>query len=60
MDEVGTPFCVTIDYDTLKDDTVTLRDRDTSEQVRVKMKDLAALATRIGHNLSFEEVKRAA
>jgi glycyl-tRNA synthetase len=58
MDEIGTPFCVTVDYDTLKDDTVTLRERDGAEQVRVKVKDLAALATRIGHNLSFEEVKR--
>ena len=35
MDEIGTPVCITIDYQTLKDDTVTLRDRDTMEQVRV-------------------------
>lgn len=35
QDEIGTPFCVTVDYDTLEDDTVTLRDRDTMEQVRI-------------------------
>lgn len=40
MDEIGTPFCVTIDYDTKEDDTVTIRDRDTMEQDRVKIKDL--------------------
>jgi glycyl-tRNA synthetase len=58
MDEIGTPYCLTVDYDTLKDGTVTLRDRDSSEQVRVNRKDLASLATRIAQNLSFEEVKR--
>ena len=35
MDEAGTPFCVTIDGDTLKDQTVTVRDRDTAQQERV-------------------------
>ncbi len=40
QDEIGTPFCVTIDYDTLKDDSVTVRDRDTTEQERVKIGDL--------------------
>jgi glycyl-tRNA synthetase len=35
QDEVGTPFCVTIDYDTLENSTVTIRDRDSMEQVRV-------------------------
>ncbi len=36
QDEVGTPYCVTVDGDTLSDGTVTIRDRDTLEQVRVK------------------------
>jgi glycyl-tRNA synthetase len=36
QDEIGTPFCVTIDGDTLKDDTVTIRDRDTLQQRRVR------------------------
>ncbi|MDQ3159215.1 MAG: glycine--tRNA ligase [bacterium] len=40
QDEIGTPFCVTIDFDTLQDGTVTLRNRDTTEQVRVKIEDL--------------------
>jgi len=35
MDEVGTPWCITVDYDSLKDGTVTLRDRDTTEQRRI-------------------------
>lgn len=40
QDEIGTPFCVTVDFDTLKDETVTVRDRDTMEQERVKIEDL--------------------
>jgi glycyl-tRNA synthetase len=40
QDEIGTPFCITIDFDTLTDDTVTLRDRDSGEQKRVKIADL--------------------
>ncbi|MAG07532.1 glycine--tRNA ligase [Candidatus Pacearchaeota archaeon] len=39
-DEIGTPMCITVDGDTLKDESVTVRDRDTTEQVRVKIKDL--------------------
>jgi len=40
QDEIGTPYCVTIDFDTLEDDTVTVRDRDTGEQERVKIEVL--------------------
>ena len=40
QDEIGTPFCVTIDFDTLKQNDVTVRDRDTMEQERVKIKNL--------------------
>ena len=40
QDEIGTPYCVTIDFDTLEDNTVTIRDRDTMEQVRVKIDEL--------------------
>ena len=39
-DEIGTPYCVTIDFDTLEDESVTIRDRDTMEQVRVKVSEL--------------------
>ena len=40
QDEVGTPWCVTVDFDSLEDDAVTVRDRDTTDQVRVKIDDL--------------------
>jgi len=42
QDAIGTPFCVTIDYDTLDDDAVTVRERDTMEQERIKISDLKA------------------
>ncbi|WP_136716912.1 glycine--tRNA ligase [Halorientalis salina] len=41
QDEVGTPFCVTVDYDTLEDDSVTVRDRDSTAQARVGLDELA-------------------
>ena len=40
QDEIGTPHCVVIDFQTLEDDTVTVRERDTTEQRRVKIEDL--------------------
>jgi len=40
QDEIGTPWCVTIDFDTLDNDTVTIRDRDTTKQERIAIKDL--------------------
>ncbi len=40
MDEAGTPFCITVDTQTAEDDTVTVRDRDSMEQVRVRIADL--------------------
>lgn len=42
QDEIGTPYCVTIDFDTLEDDTVTIRHRNTMEQERMKVSDLVA------------------
>ena len=39
-DEIGTPICITIDFDTLEDGTVTVRDRDTMHQKRVKESEL--------------------
>lgn len=41
QDEIGTPYCAVIDFDTLEDDTVTVRDRDTTEQERVAISDLS-------------------
>ena len=42
QDEAGTPYCITVDGDTLTDKTVTLRDRDSLEQVRVKVDDIVS------------------
>ncbi len=40
QDEIGTPWCVTIDYQTMEDDTVTIRERDTAEQTRISVQEL--------------------
>ena len=42
QDEIGTPYCVTVDYDTMNDNTVTLRFRDSMEQVRVPVSELVS------------------
>ena len=42
QDEIGTPYCVTFDFDSLEDNAVTVRDRDTMEQERIKIEDLKA------------------
>lgn len=39
-DEIGTPYCITVDFDTLEDNTVTIRDRDTMQQFRIKIDEL--------------------
>ena len=39
-DEIGTPYCITIDFDTLDDNSVTVRDRDTMEQVRIPITEV--------------------
>jgi len=41
-DEIGTPYCITFDFDSLEDKAVTVRDRDTMEQVRVPISELNA------------------
>jgi glycyl-tRNA synthetase len=43
MDEIGTPFCITVDHDTASDDSVTVRERDTTKQERVKKDKLVSL-----------------
>jgi glycyl-tRNA synthetase len=40
MDEIGTPFCITVDHDSLHDDQVTVRDRDTTKQERINIQDI--------------------
>ena len=49
QDEIGTPYCVTIDFDTLEDDTVTVRNRDTTEQKRVNSDDLIKTIVGVNH-----------
>jgi len=41
QDEIGTPFCITVDYQTLEDSTVTIRDRDTMKQERILISDIS-------------------
>jgi glycyl-tRNA synthetase len=49
QDEIGTPLCVTVDFDSLEDGAVTIRDRDTTEQVRVPIGSLVSeVSTRLG------------
>jgi glycyl-tRNA synthetase len=55
-DEIGTPYAVTIDYETLEDKTVTIRDRDTMKQVRAPVEGLEdILSALIREELVFEE-----
>jgi glycyl-tRNA synthetase len=59
-DEIGTPYCVTIDHQTLKDNTVTIRDRDTTAQIRVKVEDLLqVLRSLISGELEFKKAGKA-
>lgn len=45
QDEIGTPWCLTVDFQTLEDDTVTVRDRDTTKQERISVDDLTTFLT---------------
>lgn len=57
MDEIGVKFCITIDFDSLKKKDVTIRDRDSMKQIRVKIKDLnEALKKLINEEIKFEKV----
>jgi glycyl-tRNA synthetase len=56
-DEIGTPYCVTVDHQTLKNDTVTIRDRDTAAQVRVTLTELPKILCSLIHEEApFESV----
>jgi glycyl-tRNA synthetase len=50
QDEIGTPLCVTVDFDSLEDDAVTIRDRDSTEQVRVAIDEIDSV---VGSRLGF-------
>ena len=47
QDEIGTPFCITVDFDSLKDSSVTIRDRDSTKQNREKINSLASKLRKI-------------
>jgi glycyl-tRNA synthetase len=56
-DEIGVPLGITVDYDTLKDSTVTIRDRDSWKQVRTKIEDLPMLLLKyFERKISFEDL----
>ncbi len=56
-DEIGTPYCITVDHQTLADNTVTIRDRDTSKQVRASLGNLPeVMASLICDSVDFESV----
>lgn len=50
VDEIGVPFAVTVDFDSLKDNTVTLRDRDSTFQIRLPKKDVTGLIHAFVHD----------
>ncbi|MFM7650938.1 MAG: glycine--tRNA ligase [Acidimicrobiaceae bacterium] len=50
QDEIGTPFCVTVDFDSLEDDSVTIRERDSTAQNRVK---IDSLMSELSHRLGY-------
>ncbi|NLA39418.1 MAG: glycine--tRNA ligase, partial [Methanomicrobiales archaeon] len=57
QDEIGTPYAITVDYDTLEDNTVTIRDRDSTEQIRVPIERLPQiLSGLIDGSTAFHEL----
>lgn len=59
QDEIGTPYCITMDFDSLQKKDVTIRDRDTTQQVRVKIKELpAVLRQLISQEITFAELQK--
>jgi len=58
QDAIGTPFCITVDHQTAEDDTVTVRDRDTMEQVRIPVAELPSLmASRAGMRALLDKLR---
>lgn len=55
-DEIGTPLCITIDHDTLEQDTVTLRERDSMKQIRVAVSDLPSILEQFFARVSFSSL----
>jgi glycyl-tRNA synthetase len=57
MDEVGTPCCITVDYQTKDDGTVTVRDRDSSEQRRIKKENVVLAVTRLASGAGLKALE---
>lgn len=58
QDEIGTPYCITIDHDSLKKNDVTIRDRDTTKQIRIKIKDLKETLNKLlNGEIDFKSLK---
>lgn len=58
QDEIGTPYCITVDYDSLKNKDVTIRDRDSTEQKRIKVKDVKeTLRKLLNQEIDFKSLK---
>ena len=57
MDAIGTPYCITVDHQTLEDQTVTIRDRDTMKQERVSIDQLASIVNqKVSMNLQLAKL----
>jgi glycyl-tRNA synthetase len=57
MDAIGTPYCITVDHQTLEDQTVTIRDRDTMKQERVAIDQLAQIVNqKVSMNLQLAKL----
>ena len=56
MDEIGTPYCLTVDYQTLEDGSFTIRERDSKEQARINKKQVrTALRDLVDHGISLKD-----
>jgi glycyl-tRNA synthetase len=57
-DEIGVPYCITVDFDSLKNNDVTIRDRDTTKQIRIKINKLNEVIWKlVSGRIRFEELK---
>ncbi|WGI17740.1 glycine--tRNA ligase [Methanonatronarchaeum sp. AMET-Sl] len=57
QDEIGTPYCITIDHQTIEDNTVTIRERDTTNQIRVKTKNIMNALKNLYNGAKLQEIK---
>lgn len=58
QDEIGTPYCITVDYDSLKNKDVTIRDRDSTEQKRIKVSEVKEILRKLlNQEIEFKSLK---